>query len=43
MHGIAITLNIILCGYIIIIITTSVIVPSDRNRDSVLGTLSVFY
>ena len=43
MHGIAITLNTVLCDYVIIIIATLVIVPSDRNRDSALGTLSVFY
>jgi len=38
-----ITLNTALCNYVIIIIATLVIVPSDPNKDSALGTLSVFY
>jgi len=43
MYGIAITVNTVLCSYIIIIIATLAIVYSDLNSDSALGTLSVFY
>jgi len=43
MHGMAVTLNTVLCNYVIIIIAILVIFPCNPNKDSALGTLSVFY